>query len=117
MAYPQPHYYVSIQKPPTNGLAVTALVLGIVAIVTGVWTPVPLLGLFAAFAAFLPAVLAVIFGHVGLNRAQTIGGTGRSNALAGLWTGYITLGIIVATTAMWMVSLAATAGAASLTAA
>lgn len=102
MAYPQPHYYVSIQKPPSNGLALTALVLGIVAIVTGVWTPIPFFGLLAAFTAIIPAVLAVVFGHVGLNRSRSISGTGRGQALAGLWTGYATLGIIAATTALWV---------------
>lgn len=115
MSNTQPHYYVSIQKQPSNGLAVTAMVLGIVAVVIGGWTPVPVLGLAAAGLAFVPAVLAVIFGHVGLNRARSIGGVGRSQAIAGLWTGYITLGIIVVTTAVWFILIAA-AGATSSTA-
>lgn len=117
MAYSQPHYYVSIQKPPSNGLAVTALVLGVVAIVTGVWTPIPFLGIAAAMTAFIPAVLAVIFGHIGLNRARSIGGTGRSQALAGLWTGYITLGIILVTCALWFLFIVGAGATSAVTSA
>ena len=34
-----------------------------------------------------------------------MGGTGRGQAMAGLVTGYITLGIIVVTTAFWIIAL------------
>jgi hypothetical protein len=112
MGYQQP-YYVQIQKPPSNGLAITSMILGIVAIVIGVWALIPFLGIFAAVTGFLPAVIAVILGHIGTLRARQMSGTGRGQAMAGLVTGYITLGIIVLTTAFWIVALlgaAATSG-------
>jgi hypothetical protein len=101
MGYQQP-YYVQIQKPPSNGLAITSMILGIVAIVIGIWALIPFLGLFAAVTGFLPAVVAVILGHIGLARARQMNSTGRGQAMAGLVTGYITLGIIVLTTAFWL---------------
>ena len=93
--------YQQVVRPPSNGMAVTALVLGLVAIVTGVWSPIPFVGLFAAFFAFVPALLAVIFGIVGLRKARTVG-VGRGNSVAGVITGGVTLGIIVLTTAAWI---------------
>jgi hypothetical protein len=94
-----------------NGMAITSLVLGIVAIVTGIWIPIPIpipiLGLVMMFLAFLPAVLAVIFGHVGLRSATRLGGIGRGASLTGLILGYVTLGISVITTFLWIVTAAA----------
>jgi len=102
-----------VAKPRSNGTAVTALVLGIVSFVIGVWSPIPVIGVLAAMLAIVPAVLAVAFGHVGLSRAREIDGVGRGPALAGLWTGYIALGIIVLTTLGWIVgSIIAGVGAA-----
>ena len=98
---------VQVIKPPTNGMAVTSLVLGIVAIVTGIWIPIPILGLVMMFWAFLPAVLAVIFGHVGLRNATRLGGIGRGASLTGLILGYVTLGLSVITTFLWIVTAAA----------
>jgi len=101
--YPQQQYvYQQVVKAPSNGSGMASLVLGIVAIVLGVWIPVPFLGLFLMFLAFVPAVLAVIFGHVGLAAARRTG-TGRGGALAGLILGYVTLGISVVTTCVWLV--------------
>lgn len=99
--YPQPHY-VQIVRAPSNGSGIASLVLGIVAIVMGVWIPVPILGLFLTFLAFVPAVLAVVFGHVGLAFAARTAGIGRGGALAGLILGYVTLAIAVVTTCAWI---------------
>lgn len=99
--YPQQQIiYQQVIKPPTNGMAITSLVPGIVAIVTGIWIPIPILGLFMMFLAFLPAVLAVIFGHVGLRSATRLGGIGRGVSLTRLILGYVTLGISVITTVL-----------------
>jgi hypothetical protein len=101
---PQPQQqviYQQVVRPPSNGMAVTALVLGLVAIVTGVWSPIPFVGLVAAFFAFVPALLGVIFGIVGLRKARVIG-VGRGNSVAGIATGGVTLGIIALTTAAWI---------------
>jgi hypothetical protein len=104
MGYQQP-YYVQIQKPPSNGLAITSMILGIVALVIGVWALIPFLGVLAAVTGFFPAVIAVILGHIGIARARQMGGTGRGQAMAGLVTGYISLGIIILTSAFWIVAL------------
>ncbi|TFC03133.1 hypothetical protein E3O42_06720 [Cryobacterium adonitolivorans] len=88
-------------------MAITSLVLGIVAIVTGIWIPIPILELFMMFLAFLLAVLAVIFGHVGSRTATRLGGIGRDASLTGLIPGYVTLGISVITTVLWIATAAA----------
>jgi hypothetical protein len=115
MGYQQP-YYVQIQKPPTNGLAITSMILGIVAIVIGVWAIVPFLGLAAAVAGFFPAVIAVILGHIGMARAHQMNQIGRGQAMAGLVTGYITLGIIALTTAFWLLFVIGVGSSSSLNA-
>jgi hypothetical protein len=70
----------------SNGIAVAALVCGIVSVVIG-WIPV----LFAVGAVL--AVLAIIFGLVGLRRARTTGRR-KGHAITGLVTGSV--GVLVA---------------------
>lgn len=101
--------YQNIVRPPSNGAAVASLVLGVVAIAFGVWIPIPFLGLVMMFVSFVPAVLAVVFGHVGLGGAHR-SGVGRNRAVAGLVTGYLTLGIAVLTTLAWVTAGVASAG-------
>lgn len=105
MAYQQPQQliYQQIVKPPSNGMAVTSLILGILAIVVGVWTPIPIAGLVFAFLSFLPALLAIIFGHVGLSTSKT-NGVGKGQAITGLILGYLTIGIIVVVTMIWILT-------------
>ncbi|MEX1079523.1 MAG: hypothetical protein WED09_10490 [Homoserinimonas sp.] len=93
--------YQQVVRPPSNGMATAALVLGIIAIAFGVWSVIPILGLFAAFTAFVPAVLAVVFGAIGRTRSTTLAGIGRGQALTGLVLGAVTLTIIVLTTIGW----------------
>jgi uncharacterized membrane protein len=103
--YPQHQViYQNIVREPSNGAAVASLVLGIVAIAAGVWIVIPILGLFMMFLAFLPAVLAVVFGHVGLVHAARAGRKGHGQAVTGLILGYATLGISVLTTFVWIVA-------------
>jgi len=59
---------------PSNGPAVTSLVCGIAGIIP-----------------FVPSLLALIFGMVGLNRAKQLGGTGRGMAVSGLILGVLGL--------------------------
>src|SRR5690606_6104291 len=99
---PSQTVYQQVVRPPSNGMAVTALVLGIVAITVGVWSIIPVLGLVAAFFAFVPGVLAIIFGAIGRTRAKTLGGIGGGQALTGLVLGAVTIGIIVLTTIAWI---------------
>ncbi|BDZ64024.1 hypothetical protein [Agromyces mangrovi Wang et al. 2018] len=95
--------------PSTNGIAVAALVLGVVALATGVWTVIPVIGIVTALAAFLPALLAVILGAVGRHRAAQLGGTGRGRATAGLVLGIVTLAVIVLTALAWVLIAGASA--------
>lgn len=105
---PQYVYYAPV-RPPSNGMAVTALVMGIIAITFGIWSPVPFFGLVAASIAFVPGVLAVIFGHVGLN-ASASSRVGRGQSITGLVLGYVTVGLIVITTIGWIAMLTASSG-------
>lgn len=102
--YPQP-YVVQLQKPPSNGQAIGAMVVGIVAAAVGVWAIIPIIGLISAFLGFIPALIAVILGHLGLRTAGAMGGIGRSQAITGLALGWVTLAIIVGTTLFWVVAM------------
>jgi hypothetical protein len=90
-------------KPQRNGAATAALVVGLVALSIGVWSPIPVLGLLAAMLAVVPAVVAIALGHVGLSRSRQIGGIGRVMAIVGLCAGYIALAILVGTAIWWVV--------------
>ncbi len=89
MTYPQHPPVIYLQRAPGNGMAVTSLVLGIVAVLIAPWALIPLLGLFAVALAFVPIVLALVFGHGGLRASRRISGTGRGAAIAGLVMGYL----------------------------
>ncbi|WP_141898145.1 DUF4190 domain-containing protein [Paramicrobacterium agarici] len=65
----------------------------------------PFLGLFAAIFGFVPAGLGVVFGHIGLSRAKQLNGIGRSQAIAGLATGYVTVALIVLVTLFWLIAM------------
>lgn len=103
MSYAPPSQviYQQVVRPPSNGLAVAALVLGIVGITVGIWSVIPFLGLIAAIFAFVPSVLAVIFGIVGWQKAR-INGIGRGQAIAGLVLGAATVALIVLLTMGWL---------------
>lgn len=64
---PQQPLYVYVQKPPSNGLAVAGLVLGITGAVLAL---IPLVGVFLCW---LPALLAIIFGFIGIATANRTG--------------------------------------------
>lgn len=73
-----------IQRPQSNGLAIAGLVLGIVGLVTAL---IPLVGWFLAF---LPALLAVIFGHVGFGTAKRTG-LRKGESVASFVLGYLAI--------------------------
>ena len=75
-AYPQGYGFSAQPVTGTNGLAVAALVLGI-------------LWLF-----WIGSILAVIFGHIAIAQTRRTGQTGRGLAIAGLALGYIGLGLL-----------------------
>lgn len=99
---PSQTIYQQVVRPPSNGMAVTAMVLGIVAIAVGVWSIIPILGLIAAFFSFIPGVLAVIFGVIGRTKSNALRGVGRGQAITGIVLGAVTIGIIVLTTVGWV---------------
>ncbi|MFE6689095.1 DUF4190 domain-containing protein [Streptomyces sp. NPDC057743] len=67
---------------PSNGMGVAALVLGLVGCALGVL-------IFLFWLSWLPAVLAVIFGGVGLSQARAGRATNKGMAVAGLVLGII----------------------------
>jgi hypothetical protein len=84
MTTPQLPQVMYLQRPPSNGLAVAGLVLGIVGLLTAL---IPLVGWFFAF---LPALLAVIFGHIGFGTAKRTG-LRKGESIASVLLGYIAL--------------------------
>lgn len=108
MSYPgQPQQqviYQQVVRPPSNGIATTSLVFGIVGAVIGIWAWIPFLGLAAAGMGFPLALVAVITGHIGLNRSKEMG-VGRSFAGTGMTLGYVTLAVIVLVTLFWIVAM------------
>jgi hypothetical protein len=90
-----------VGPPPSNGLAVAALILGIVGLLGGI---VPILGWFAS-----PFALAAVgLGFAGLSRAKTVQ-RGRGLAIGGLVTGALGLVAITAWTVLLLVGTKQTA--------
>jgi hypothetical protein len=91
-AYPAPMYYA----PPTNGMGVASLVLGIVGLV---FSFMPVIGVIA----WPLVILGVVFGAVGISKAAKEPGTPKGTAVAGLTCSLVGLLICV----LWLASLAA----------
>ncbi len=86
---PQPMFVESAQAAgPRNGIGTAAGVLGIIA---GVLMFIP----FADYLAIVLGVLAVIFGAVGISRANRRGGLGKGMAVTGLVLGLIAVVVSV----------------------
>jgi len=97
------------QQPPlpprplpavTNGTAIAAVVLGPIAVLNAAFVPLPYLGIVAIFTAFPLAVATIVLGHLGLGTSRRYG-VGRAMAVIGLVCGYIALGVIVITVALF----------------
>ncbi|MET0263217.1 MAG: DUF4190 domain-containing protein [Rariglobus sp.] len=75
---PIPAQPVHSGPPTTSGLAITSLVLGVIGLI-----------------AFIPALPAVICGHIACSNIKSSGGkqTGRGMAIAGLVLGYIIIAL------------------------
>ena len=96
-AAPPPTQTINIQAPaaaPSNGLAVAALVLGILALLF-FWIP---------FLGWIPVILGLVFGLVALQRPES-----RGMALAGVICSAIALAIKV----LFWIALAGIIGAAA----
>lgn len=86
--YPAPAYAapVYVVQKPTNGLAVTAGVAGIVGLLFG-WAT------FLVFVPILVSIAAIIMGHIALGQIKKNPATsGRGMALTGVVLGYISVG-------------------------
>lgn len=90
---------------PRNGLALTAMILGIVGAFVGFWAIVPVTGYFSAALGFPLAVAAVICGHIGRNRSKRVAGVGRIQGLVGFLLGYLSIAFMVIASAAWTVFL------------
>jgi hypothetical protein len=88
----QPTQYVYVQqapKPASNGLAVAGMVLGIVGTVCSL---IPFVGVFLCW---LPALLGIIFGFIGLGTAKRAGGFRRTEAITAIVCGFLPIPIIL----------------------
>ncbi len=92
----RPREFRSRGEKVGNGWATSALVLGIFgALFLGsAFAPPAIVALAFSVAFFLPAVLAVIFGAIGLGRAKYAGGRGKGIAIAGMVLGMIFVVVI-----------------------
>ena len=74
--YPYPYPYVVVR--PTNGMAIAAMVLGILWIY------------------WIGSILALIFGYVARNEIRKNGQSGDGMAIAGIVLGWVGVGILTA---------------------
>jgi hypothetical protein len=84
--YPQPQY--GVMAPPSNGMGTAAGVVGIIAIIL-IFIP------YVDFLGVLLGLLAIIFGAVGIGRANRMGGHGKGMAVTGLVLGIISVALFV----------------------
>jgi hypothetical protein len=91
-SYPAPVY----NAPPSNGMGVTALVLGIIGLL---FSFLPVIGMLA----WPMVILGVIFGGVGISKANSTRGMPKGTAIAGLVCSLVGLFICI----LWVAGLAA----------
>lgn len=83
---PQPQQAYPAQ--PSNGMAVTSLVLGILGLL---FSFIPIIGVIA----WPMVILGVVFGGIGINKAGQVPGTSKGMAIAGLVCSIIGLVICI----------------------
>lgn len=76
-APPPPQVQIVQLGPPSNAMAITSMVLGIVSAVLS-WTIILL------FITIPMAIVGLIFGFLGLAKAKELGGRGKGMATAGI---------------------------------
>ncbi|WP_405411795.1 DUF4190 domain-containing protein [Streptomyces decoyicus] len=94
---PRPPYLMQTSQP-RNGMGITALVLGLVGVVLGLF-------IILFWMSWLPALLAVIFGSVGLSHARKGRATNRAMAISGLVLGVVGLLIAAGSAAFTVVAV------------
>ena len=101
--YGTPVMYAPIMvRPPGNGIATAALVVGIVGAFFGLSVPIPFLGIASAIVAAPLGIIAVALGFPGLSKAKRMG-AGRGAAITGIILGFFALGITVLVILGWFV--------------
>ncbi|MFG2395938.1 DUF4190 domain-containing protein [Streptomyces lydicus] len=83
---------------PRNGMGITALVLGLVGLVLGMF-------LILFWISWLPALLALIFGAIGVNQARKGLATNKAMAVSGLVMGILGLLLAVGSAAFTVVAV------------
>jgi peptidyl-prolyl cis-trans isomerase B (cyclophilin B) len=69
----------------------------------------------ALISSFFVSVLGIILGFVALNQIKKTGENGRGLALAGIWIGFVAVGITVLIIILQVVALAALTSVATIT--
>ena len=92
---------MTLLAPPNNSTALASFVLGListaVSFLIGFWFPLTALSILLGLAVIaVPAVLAVIFGFVGISTANRLGGRRRVYAVWGVVLGFTPL--------LWMIA-------------
>ena len=77
MSEQTPVYVVEFNSPPQNGMGIAALVLGIVGVATG-WCTF-----------LIPSILAIIFGAIGIKKANQGLANNKPLAQWGFWLGIV----------------------------
>ncbi|WP_110589194.1 DUF4190 domain-containing protein [Microbacterium suaedae] len=90
--YAAPSAYAT-PTPPAHPLAVTAMICGLVAPATWLFSGIPVLGMIIAVISPVAILLAIVFGHIALAQIAKSGSSGRGMALTGLIIGYVCLGL------------------------
>ena len=87
--------YSSSQQPPSSGLAITSMVLGIVGILGSLFSCC--CGVLAAAPGVVLGIAAVITGIIALNKVKDGSGEGKGMAMAGVICGAVSilLGIVL----------------------
>jgi hypothetical protein len=81
--YQQPYPYPYAQAPSTNGMAIAAMVLGIL------WVY------------WIGSILALIFGYVARDQIKRTGQSGDGMAIAGIVLGWVGIGFLILGITVW----------------
>jgi len=93
LAYQQPGYNPGYALPPSNGMAVASMILGILSI--------PMM--FAYCVGTPCAIVAIVLGHIARGKARRGEASGEGMALAGLICGYASLLLVGALIAIFAI--------------
>jgi uncharacterized membrane protein len=81
--------FVTYQRNSNNGVALAAVILGAIGAALSL---IPILGVFLCW---VPAILGIIFGFVGLSNAKKLNGLRKNVALWGVILGFVPIPITI----------------------